>query len=112
MKTTLRSLISLVVFALALLLVACGGGGGGSGGVAGDYEAEGAKASLTLKSDSTFTMDTAKGQHISGTWSLDGAKLTLKGSGEGAIAMTVTGTVSGTELSLQFGPTTTAYRKK
>lgn len=81
-------------------------------GVAGTWVTDGGATKLVLAPDGTFVMDTRKGQHVTGTYALDGATVTMTGSGEGAISGTFTGTVKGSTIELQFGPKTSVFERQ
>ncbi len=92
---------------LAATLTACT-----SSGVAGSYQADDGRTTLVLKSDNSFEMDTAKKQHVTGTWKVDGEKITMTGNAEGGFEMTVRGTIKNGDIHLQFGPQEYVYTKK
>jgi len=119
--------------ALFLLVVqgfcACGGGSekpadGAAGGPSapsrgtaaasaiGKWTADAGATTLQLDAGGAFVMDTKKGQHVTGTWTLEGTKLTLTGGGEGAIAGTLGGTLEGDTLKLRMGPKDVVYERK
>lgn len=97
---------------LPFLLLGCGGEAA-SGSAVGSWGDEAGKASLEMKADGSFAMDTKKGQHITGTWKLDGEKIELTGQG-GAndVAGTFAGTLKDGEIQLQFGPSTMVLRRR
>jgi hypothetical protein len=99
-----RSLAPLALL-VCLFFAACGGGG-----IAGTYEADEGKATLVLADGGTFTMDTAKKQHIEGTFTVDGSTITMTSSGPQG--MTVKGTLDGGDIRVAFGPKETVYRKQ
>ncbi len=99
-------------FTLSLLVLsACGPGSAGSQPAGKWADADG-KASLELKADGAFAMDTKKGQHITGTWKLEGERLSLTGQGgAGDVAGTFHGTLKDGRIQIQFGPSTLVLKK-
>ena len=91
---------------VAALLTAC------SGGPVGSYQADSGQTTLVLKSDNSFEMDNAKKQHVTGTWKVDGEKITMTGKAEDGLEMTVRGTIKNGDIHLQFGPQEYVYTKK
>ncbi len=100
----------LLSISLSFLATACGGGAAGTSEAPGTWTADEGKTSLELKADNTFAMDTKKNQHITGTWKLEGEKLTLTGGPDSMGSFS--GTLKADEISLAFGPTTTVFRRK
>ena len=82
-------------------------------GVVGSWKDASDKASLEIVADGTFTMDTKKGQHITGTWTLTGDKLSLTGKGaSGDVEGGFDGTLKDGEIHMQFGPMVSVYHRQ
>jgi hypothetical protein len=107
-------MLRLSILALLLIpLAACNEGAASATGVVGSWQDASAKSSLEIVADGTFTMDTKKGQHITGTWTLTGDKLSLTGKGAGGdVEGGFDGTLKGGEIHLQFGPMVSVYHRK
>jgi uncharacterized lipoprotein NlpE involved in copper resistance len=81
-------------------------------GVAGTWVTDAGATKLVLERDGTFVMDTKKGQHVTGTYALDGTSLKMTGGGEGAISGTFSGSLVGSTIELKFGPRTAVFERQ
>lgn len=100
--------VALRCLPVLVLAVACSS----DAGPAGNWRDTGGKSTLTLHADTTFTMDTSKGQHVTGTWKLDGSSVVMTGKEGDGPAMTVRAAFDGDTLRVQFGPTVTVYERQ
>jgi hypothetical protein len=110
-----------ILFVLALLGCGSKDAGGhdtpsrpattGSASAAGRWVTDEGATTLVLGGDGAFVMDTKKGQHVTGTWILDGTTLSMTGGGEGAISGSFSGTLEDGVLKIRMGPKEVVYER-
>jgi hypothetical protein len=111
-----RSLL-LQMFAAAAV-AACGGKDEGAGAVdvvaadlVGPWQGDRGTTRLEFAGDDTFVLETKAGQHVTGSWTLDGTVLSLTGGGEDAMLRALKGTFTGDVVRLRIRSKTVQFRR-